>query len=55
MFKLMDKKIIAIFRLYFLLNWPYGNVQIKLLFKAQMALFHHSLTYYPTNDGLQIF
>ena len=24
MFKLMDKKIIAILRMLFLLNWPYG-------------------------------
>ena len=52
MFKLMDKKIIAILRKLFLLNWPYGNiipylgptVQTKNLLFARWEISHAVLS-----------
>ena len=38
MLKLIDKKIIAILRKLFLLNWPYGILQIIWTQKAQIGL-----------------
>ena len=40
MFKLMDKKIIAILRLQVLLNWPYDECAIYFIKWSEKCIFH---------------
>ena len=54
MFLLMDKKIIAILRYRFLLNWTYaqGRVSNVMSYKGLKVLIHRGVTIYGQNRGL---
>ena len=49
MLKLMDKKIIAILRKLFLLNWPYDEYQIRMSWLI-FALLHENLLSFQSNN-----
>ena len=49
MFKLVDKKIIAILRcIFFLLNWPYGRLNKVKASVASAAVYHSVVVVYSS-------
>ena len=50
MFKLMDKKIIAILSKLFLLNWPYGFKDKKRLMISIAACMHVFFSFYSFGE-----